>query len=296
MRSTRRNRSSKREQAIVTNQSLSGVQQHANQSQRSARCVLLDIEGTVADVRFVYEVMFPFVRREVASYLKHHWDDSGLHETLVNLASESGWTDLEDLWEQKGRGRDHAIAQGVDAVHRLMDQDSKTTGLKALQGQIWETGFQSGALRSELFSDVLPALQRWQAAGIELRIYSSGSILAQRLFFGHTTQGDLTPMFTAHYDTTIGPKKEPASYRRIAEDCKLSASDILFLSDVAAELVAADHIGMQTLACVRPNNAPLPDDYSGPTLDRFDLLEVTLPADPREIAKAPDAARSVADC
>lgn len=250
-------------------------------SHRTARCVLLDIEGTVADVRFVYDVMFPFVRRQVASFLETHWGTSDLQEPLANLAAESGSNHAIDPWRQSELGRDRAIACAVDAVHRLMDQDSKTTGLKALQGRIWESGFRSGALRSELFPDVVPALRRWQAAGVELRIYSSGSILAQQLFFGHTLQGDLTSMFAAHYDTTIGNKKEAASYRQIAEDCKLPPGEILFLSDVAAELVAAAQAGMQTLACVRPNNAPLPESYRGPTLERFDSLEVSLPGSAR---------------
>lgn len=246
----------------------------ANKFHREARCALLDIEGTVADVRFVYDVMFPFVRCQAASFLESHWEDEDLRDTLAILATESGSTHSSDPWRQQELGRDAAISHAVDAVHRLMDQDSKTTGLKALQGRIWESGFRSGTLRSELFNDVIPALRRWQAAGVELRIYSSGSILAQRLFFGHTTQGDLTPMFVAHYDTTIGNKKEAASYQRIAEDCKLAPTDILFLSDVAAELVAATQAGMQTLACVRPHNAPLPDSYTGPTLESFDNLEL----------------------
>jgi enolase-phosphatase E1 len=244
---------------------------------RTARCVLLDIEGTVADVRFVYDVMFPFVRREVAAFLASHWEDASLKEPLLNIAAESGLSASSDPWSQKEVGRQRAIDNAVDAVNRLMDSDSKTTGLKALQGRIWESGFRSGTLRSELFDDVLPALRRWQEVGLELRIYSSGSILAQQMFFEHTTQGNLTPMFAAHYDTTIGNKKESISYRGIAEDCKLEPHDILFLSDVAAELIAATEAGMQAIACVRPNNAPLPESYQGASLQRFDQLEILLP-------------------
>jgi enolase-phosphatase E1 len=241
--------------------------------------VLLDIEGTVADIRFVYDVMFPFVRRQVATFLETHWEDDSLNDALGNLAIESGTTQTNspDPWRERELGRPQAIANAVGAVHRLMDQDSKTTGLKALQGRIWETGFRSGDLRSELFPDVVPALRRWQAAGIDLRIYSSGSILAQQLFFGHTSQGDLTPLFAANYDTTSGNKKEMSSYGRIADQCKLAPSEILFLSDVAAELIAASEAGMQAIAIVRPNNAPLPESYLGPTLPSFESLEVTLP-------------------
>jgi enolase-phosphatase E1 len=244
---------------------------------RTARCVLLDIEGTVADVRFVYDVMFPFVRREVAAFLASHWEDDSLKEPLLNIAAESGLSTTADPWRQSEAGRQQAIDNAVDAVNRLMDSDSKTTGLKALQGRIWESGFRSGTLRSELFDDVVPALRRWQENRLELRIYSSGSILAQQMFFGHTTQGSLTHMFAAHYDTTIGNKKESISYRRIAEDCKLEPHEILFLSDVAAELIAATEAGMQAVACTRPNNAPLPESYQGTTLASFDQLEISLP-------------------
>ena len=250
----------------------------AGRTGRRARCVLLDIEGTVADVRFVYDVMFPFVRREVASFLTKHWDDDSLQSALIDIATQSGVSDTSDPWCQQELGRELAIAKVVDAVGRLMNSDSKTTGLKALQGRIWESGFRSGALRSELFPDVVPALRQWQEAGLELRIYSSGSILAQQLFFEHTTQGNLTSMFAAHYDTTIGGKKEAMSYRRIAEDSKLAPSDILFLSDVAAELIAATEAGMQAVACIRPNNAPLPESYQGALLHTFDQLAISLPA------------------
>ncbi|MCU0707354.1 MAG: acireductone synthase [Pirellula sp.] len=244
---------------------------------RHARCVLLDIEGTVADVRFVYDVMFPFVRREVASYLERHWDDPALQPTLKGLAEEAGLTDANDPWGQARNGRKSAIDTAVGAVHRLMDQDSKTTGLKSLQGRIWESGFQSGSLTSELFPDVLPALRKWQDSGIALRIYSSGSVLAQKLFFGHTIQGDITSLFDDYYDTTIGNKREASSYQRIAVDCHLKPAEILFLSDVAAELDAAAEAGMQVLACVRPNNAPLPETYTGPSITSFDQLHVSLP-------------------
>ena len=243
--------------------------------QRSARCVLLDIEGTVADVRFVYDVMFPFVRRQVTGFLEERWDEDSVQSALCNVASESGVALTADPWREQELGRARAIANAVDAVHQLMDQDSKTTGLKALQGRIWESGFRSGALRSELFPDVVPALQKWKSAGVELRIYSSGSILAQRLFFGHSTHGDLTPLLAAHYDTTIGSKKEAASYRRIAGDCKCEPHEILFLSDVAGELEAAAEAGMQFIACVRPNNVALPESYRGPTLASFETLEIS---------------------
>lgn len=226
-----------------------------------ARCALLDIEGTVADIRFVYDVMFPFVRTQLEPFLDRFQDSPNVRQAIATLASDAG----------------HPIEDVASHVHRLMDADSKTTGLKALQGLIWESGFQSGSLRAEIFADVLPALQQWKQDGIDLKIYSSGSILAQKLFFGHTTQGDLTPLFTEHFDTTVGSKREASSYARIAQAVSLNPTDIVFLTDVVPEVEAATAAGLQVITCVRPNNAPLPEDYNRPTVRSFEEILLRLP-------------------
>lgn len=226
-----------------------------------ARCALLDIEGTVADIRFVYDVMFPFVRSQLQSFLNRFQDSPSVRQAIATLESDAG----------------HPIEDIASHVNRLMDSDSKTTGLKALQGLIWESGFRSGSLRAEIFSDVLPSLQRWKQAGVDLKIYSSGSILAQKLFFGHTTQGDLTPLFTEHFDTTIGSKREASSYARIADAVQIRPADIVFLTDVVPEVDAATAVGLQVITCIRPNNAPLPDDYARPTVRSFDEIDLRPP-------------------
>jgi enolase-phosphatase E1 len=246
---------------------------------RIARCALLDIEGTVADVRFVYDVMFPFVREHLREFLQDHWNSPSIQSGLSLLAIDAGFKPDNIPWKaQQGpsnlQASEQAIDQVVLAVGRLMDRDSKTTGLKSLQGLVWESGFRSGKLRAEVFADVVPALERWKKAGVELRIYSSGSILAQKLFFAHTTVGDLTPFFKGNYDTTIGSKKEPESYLKIAEDLRLSPTQVIFFTDVLGEIQAARSAQMQVIACVRPNNAPLPKDFDGPTIESFDQVEL----------------------
>jgi enolase-phosphatase E1 len=140
-------------------------------------------------------------------------------------------------------------------VLRLMDADAKATGLKQLQGLIWKSGFESGELKAHVYEDVPPALESWTAAGKDVRIYSSGSVQAQRLFFGHTIAGDLLPRFRGHYDTTTGPKKEAESYRKIAAAFGLPLTAILFLSDIVTELDAAREAGLATALVVRPGNA-----------------------------------------
>ncbi len=154
-------------------------------------------------------------------------------------------------------------------VHDLMDRDVKQTGLKQLQGLIWEAGFASGELTAQLYPDVLPALQYWQQQGVPVRIYSSGSIAAQKLFFGHTEFGNLLNYFTGHYDTTIGSKSESASYLRIANDWGKSPESLLFVSDLSREVIAAQAVGMQTALSVRPGNAVVGAEYTGLRITSF---------------------------
>lgn len=226
------------------------------------RGILLDIEGTTSSVSFVYDVMFPFVRRELDRYLDAHWGQPLLTSACEQIARDAG---------QEARAGDKEWIRGE--VLRLMDGDVKATGLKQLQGLIWEAGFASGELKSHVYDDVPPALRDWHARGISLRIYSSGSIQAQKLFFGHTIAGNMLSLFSGHYDTTTGPKKEAASYSTIAADFGLPPSEILFLSDVVAELGAARTAGMQTGLVVRSGNAPVESGHGHAEIMRFSDLE-----------------------
>ena len=210
--------------------------------------MLLDIEGTTSSISFVYDVMFPFVRRELDGYLARHWDSPELQAVRKQLARDAAVSGFPDLAAVRGE------------VLRLMDGDIKSTGLKQLQGMIWEAGFASGELKAHVYDDVPPALRAWNDASSDVRIYSSGSVQAQKLFFGHTIAGNLLPLLRGHYDTTTGPKREPASYVAIAEQFGLPPGDILFLSDVVAELDAARAAGLQTALVIRPGNPPSAGD------------------------------------
>ncbi len=138
-----------------------------------------------------------------------------------------------------------------------MDQDRKCTGLKSLQGKIWEEGYRSGELRGEVYPDVLPALERWRGQGVDIAIFSSGSVQAQRSLFRNSVAGDLTRFIKAYFDTTTGPKREPESYARISAALERAPSDVLFVSDIGAELDAARMAGMRTALCVRePGQVP----------------------------------------
>lgn len=244
----------------------------------AVRGVLLDIEGTTSSVRFVYDEMFPFARRETSAYLAKHWGLPVLRDTFEKMAVDAGQANWA-AWTASAGANDTTSQQKlvVDEVHRLMDRDAKTTGLKALQGLVWEAGFQTGALRSHMYDDVVPAIKLWQAMDLDVRIYSSGSIHAQKLFFANTQAGSLLEYFGGHYDTTVGGKRESESYRRIATEFDLPTSEIVFLSDIVAELDAARTAGMHTCLCLRPENAPVADRHGHVAIQSFEELDLVRP-------------------
>lgn len=237
----------------------------------AGRGILLDIEGTTSSVSFVFDVMFPYVRRELAGFLAARGDEPAVREACEQVARDGGpvstnaWLQADGADEQRRIVVTEALAQ--------MDRDAKLTGLKALQGLIWESGFASGELKAHVYDDVVPSINAWRAAGKDIRIYSSGSVQAQKLFFGHSIAGDLLPLFSGHYDTRIGSKREPPSYQKIIRDWKFPPGEILFLSDVPAELHAAKATGMRVALCYRPDNATLPADHGLPLITSFEHVK-----------------------
>jgi enolase-phosphatase E1 len=219
----------------------------------SVDAILLDIEGTTTPVDFVFGVLFPYARDRVHPFLAAHGQEPAVQADLAQLHQEYAAESPEpDLPAWSG---DEPVA-AVPYIHYLIQVDRKSTGLKALQGKLWNQGYAEGSLQSQMFADVKPALEHWHQAGKRIYIYSSGSIQAQKLLFGHTEVGDLTPLLSGYFDTTTGPKKETASYLKIATAIQLSPAKILFISDVTAELQAARTAGFQTLLSQRPGNAP----------------------------------------
>jgi enolase-phosphatase E1 len=224
----------------------------------SGRGILLDIEGTTSSVRFVYDVMFPYVRKHLTFEVFANWMEPEYIEAFHAIARDAGFESLDSWLKSQKLTRDNPLRAAeviCKEVTRLMDSDVKATGLKELQGLIWKDGFASGELKAHVYDDVPQALIAWNTAGKDVRVYSSGSVQAQQLFFGHTIAGNLLPQFRGHYDTTTGPKKEADSYRKIAANYRLPPPAILFLSDIVAELDAARTAGMQTGLVVRPGNA-----------------------------------------
>jgi enolase-phosphatase E1 len=235
------------------------------------RGVLLDVEGTTSSVAFVYEVLFPYARRELADFLRRRWGEPDVTRACERIARDAGAPSLA-AWVGADDPRERVAAEAI----RLMDADVKATGLKELQGLIWQEGYAAGRLRSHVYPDVPPALRRWSEAGLDLRIFSSGSVATQKVFFAHTDAGDLLGLFRGHYDTTTGPKREAESYRRIAADMRMPPSAILFLSDVAAELDAAAVAGMRTTLVVRPGNALVAPSPEHPAVTDFEQINAVV--------------------
>ena len=237
------------------------------------RLVLLDIEGTVSPLAFVHDVLFPYARREVGDFLMRQQASPDVLRALEQIARDSG-LDSNGEGASANLASDSDRAAWVSRIHALMDADAKQTGLKWLQGLIWDEGYQSGELKSVLFSDAVESIRSWHQSGLRLRIYSSGSIAAQRLFFAYSDSGDWTGCLEGYHDTTTGPKRAVTSYQAIAEAAGLPASEILFLSDITEELDAALEAGCQTAWVVRPGNKPGQTDRH-PTLRSFPEIQLS---------------------
>jgi len=218
--------------------------------------ILLDIEGTTSSIRFVYDVMFPFVRSNLEPFLRDYWKDERMGPVLEQMAHDLGINDFKS-WAAETTSEASQRSLVMREVSRLMDNDVKATGLKMLQGLIWTSGFESGELIAHVYEDVPPAMMAWTKEGKKIYIYSSGSVVAQKQFFGHTDFGNLLPMISGHFDTTIGPKKEAKSYQKIVKSIGIPPGKIVFVSDVVEELDAARTAGMQTFLSIRRGNHPI---------------------------------------
>jgi len=209
------------------------------------RAVVTDIEGTTTPISFVRDTLFPFARDRLGRFVAARQDDAPVAAALEDARAEMGAPDAET----------EAV---VAALAGWIDADRKVPALKTLQGLIWRDGYETGALVAPVYDDVPVALRRWQAAGITLAVYSSGSVAAQKLLFGHTDHGDLTGLFAHWFDLATGSKLEAGSYRRIAAEIGCAPGDILFLSDHPGELDAARDAGLRTLRADRGDPPPGP--------------------------------------
>ncbi|NHW99042.1 acireductone synthase [Pseudomonas koreensis] len=204
----------------------------------SIKVILTDIEGTTSAVSFVFDVLFPYAAKHLPDFVRQNAERADVAEQIAAVRRDSN--------EQQAD-----VERVVEILLSWIAEDRKATPLKALQGMVWEQGYQAGQLKGHVYPDAVDALKRWHQAGYQLFVYSSGSIQAQELIFGCSEAGDLTPLFSGYFDTTSGPKREAQSYTNIQQAIGVEPQDILFLSDIVEELDAAQSAGLQTCGLAR---------------------------------------------
>ena len=211
------------------------------------RVVLTDIEGTTSSISFVHDVLFPYASARMEEFVRAKQSDPEVAEQLAVVAEKAG-VDAGDV---------DAL---VEVLQTWITEDRKETPLKVIQGLIWERGYREGELKGHVYDDAVDYLQRWHDRGLRLFVYSSGSVRAQKLIFGFSSAGDLTPFFSGYFDTRIGGKKEAGSYASILDELGVEPETVLFLSDVEEELAAAEEAGLKTAWLVREGELPATDD------------------------------------
>lgn len=220
------------------------------------KAILTDIEGTTSAVSFVFDVLFPYAARHLPGFVSEHAAEPAVAEQVEAVRRESGEPEA-------------SVERVVAILLEWIAEDRKATPLKALQGMVWEQGYRAGQLKGHVYPDAVEALRLWHAEGYRLYVYSSGSIQAQKLIFGCSEAGDLSPLFSGYFDTTSGPKREAGSYRRIVEAIGLPAEEVLFLSDVVQELDAAREAGLPTIGLAREGG-----ELAGhPTVTSFAVID-----------------------
>ncbi|MBU6958419.1 acireductone synthase [Pseudomonas sp. CVAP len=202
------------------------------------KAILTDIEGTTSAVSFVFEVLFPYAARHLPDFVRQQAQRADVARQIDAIRQDSAEPGAD-------------VERVIEILLGWIAEDRKATPLKALQGMVWEQGYQAGQLKGHVYPDAVDALKRWHQSGYQLFVYSSGSIQAQKLIFGCSEAGDLTPLFSGYFDTTSGPKREAQSYQRITHAIGCEPAQILFLSDIVQELDAAREAGMATCGLVR---------------------------------------------
>ncbi len=219
------------------------------------RAILTDIEGTTSSLSFVKDVLFPYSKKKLADFLSKHSEDSEVQRILREVQEiESG--------------------DPVKTLLGWIEEDRKITPLKELQGLMWEEGYKTGELKGHIYEDAYRKLKEWHNKGIPLYIYSSGSVKAQKLLFGHTQHGDLNFLFSGYFDTKIGNKKDPQSYRRIAEEIGLKPEEVLFLSDNPEEIEASAKTGMQVIRVAREGESEFIENFPYRQVRSFEEIEL----------------------
>jgi enolase-phosphatase E1 len=213
---------------------------------KAIRAIITDIEGTTTPLDFVKKILFPFSSKHLNDYVRARIENNEMHKILLavnNTAKEEFGITLD-------------TTGAIALLQRWIEEDRKHPALKEIQGMMWHDGYKAEAFRGEVYQDVAPSLNQWKSNNILLGVYSSGSVQAQKDLFTFSSAGNLAGLFRYFFDTKIGAKQDVKSYEAIVKTLTLAPSDILFLSDVIAELDAAKAAGMHTIQLVREGTTP----------------------------------------
>ena len=235
--------------------------------------IILDIEGTTCPVDYVTGVLFPYASKAAGAYLENMRGNHEIHELVAEILKAWENDPAREAKELRANRAEDPIEAAEPYLQWLIKNDRKLTPLKTLQGKIWDEGYKRGDLVAPIFDDVAPTLRAWNKQSITISSYSSGSIQAQKLLYQYSTDGDLRPLFSHWFDTTTGNKKEATSYANICAAMDREPCEVLFVSDVTEELVAAQKIGMKTRFSKRKGN---PEQSSGPFQSIEALSEISL--------------------
>ena len=216
--------------------------------------LLFDIEGTTTALPFVTQVLFPFAEEALGTFVDDMFSkiSEGVESDDISLFRVC----LAEAEEETGLQLNKSAF--VCLLKKRMEENSKVSYLKRIQGVIWREAYENGTVRGHVFNDVRPFMERMNGSQwgnmektigsatltTSIGIYSSGSIAAQKLLFGHSTSGDLTPFISSYHDpSTAGLKNAPSSYvniRKYIEDVKANKNIIIvFFTDSPAEIEAS---------------------------------------------------------
>ena len=227
------------------------------------QAVLCDIEGTTSSLSFVHDVLFPLSYERMEDFIKQNWEEDLIRQEIQQIKSQTGKTEPDEI---------------ITTLRSWITEDRKEGALKSIQGKIWKDEFESGRIRGHVYPDVPPNFRKWHNSGVQICIFSSGSIEAQKLLFCYSDAGDLSQFISSHFDTRTGPKKEPSSYKNIASELSLPPENILFLSDIQSELDAARRAGMHTTQVLREGVIPNWSRHSkADSFDEIDLSAIPSP-------------------
>ncbi|PKC10244.1 2,3-diketo-5-methylthio-1-phosphopentane phosphatase [Rhizophagus irregularis] len=236
------------------------------------KCVLLDIEGTTTPISFVHDRLFSYVKNNLLQEQIQLLREQAMKDVNNNL---SDVILVPEVQQQGKKTNEEEIKKAIiQNIQWQMKINRKIGAFKSFQGFMWESGYESGELKGEIFDDVLDALKKWKESGIKIYIYSSGSISAQKSLLKNSDKGDLTEYIDGYFDTSIGSKIEKSSYVNIAKEIQLEPRDILFLSDNVKEIISAKSVCYQAAIIERKNNMPLSDDDRKNNIIFTDFLQI----------------------